>query len=112
MQANKKTVALIEPAAGNVNAAFQRATLARYAQLHHLEISHFSGERAPSAGAAGNPEHKNLINEIRSGAVGRLLVLADVRHAMPEDVLAECRNAGVEVTFVDVQQERGLTQAP
>jgi hypothetical protein len=53
-----------------------------------------------------------LINEIRSGAVGRLLVLGDVRHAIPEDVLAECRKAGVEVIFVDVQQERGLTQVP
>ena len=112
MQANKKTVALIEPAAGNLDAAFQKATLARYAQLHNLEIGHFCGERAPSAGAAGKTQHKDLINEIRSGAVGRLLVLADVRHAIPEDVLAECRKAGVEVIFVDVQQQRGLTQVP
>ncbi|HEX5732608.1 MAG TPA: hypothetical protein VF131_07215 [Blastocatellia bacterium] len=112
MQANKKTVALIEPAAGNLDAAFQRATLARYAQLHHIEIGHFCGERTPTAGAAGNPEHKDLISEIRGGGVVRLLVMADVRHAVPEDVLAECRKAGVEVIFVDVQQERGLTQVP
>ncbi|HKQ04832.1 MAG TPA: recombinase family protein [Blastocatellia bacterium] len=110
MQSNNRSVALIEPAAGNVDAAFQRATLKRYAESHHFEISHFCGDRAPLAGAAGNPEHKNLINEIRGGAVGRLLILADVRHAVPEEVLEECRKAGVEVIFVDVQQERGLTQ--
>ncbi len=112
MQANKRTVALIEPAAGNVNASFQRATLKRYAELHHFEVSHFFGDRAPLAGTAGNPEHRNLINEIRSGAVGRLLILADARHAVPEEILKESRKAGVEVIFVDVQQHRGLAQVP
>jgi hypothetical protein len=109
MQA-KKVVALIEPAAGNVDAAYQRAVLKRYAELHQIELGHLYGERAPLAGAAGAPRHRDLINDIKSGGVSRLLILADVRHAVPEDVLTVAQEAGVEVQFVDVQQERGLSQ--
>ena len=110
MQATKKTVALIETAAGNVDAAYQRAILTRYAELQQFEVDTIYGERAPLAGTAAAPEHRNVINDIKSGGVGRLLILADVRHAVPEEVLTEARNAGVEVKFVDVQQERGLSQ--
>ena len=109
MQA-RKTVALIEPAAGNVDAAYQRAILTRYAELHGFEVDTIFGERAPQAGAADSPEHRDLVNAIKSGGVGRLLILTDVRHAVPEDVLTEARNAQVEVKFVDVQQDRGLSQ--
>jgi hypothetical protein len=110
MQATKKTIALIETAAGNVDAAYQRAILTRYAELQQLEIGTTYGERAPLAGTAAAPDHRDVINDIKSGGVGRLLILADVRHAVPEAVLAEADNAGVEVKFVDVQQERGLSQ--
>jgi hypothetical protein len=110
MQAKKKIVALIEPAAGNVDAAYQRAVLKRYAELHRMEIDHMYGERAPLAGTAGEPRHRGLVNDIKSGGVSRLLILADVRHAVPEDVLKAAREAGVEVEFVDVQQHRGLAQ--
>jgi hypothetical protein len=110
MQAKKKIVALIEPAAGNVDAAYQRAVLKRYAELHDMEIDHMYGERAPLAGTAGSPRHGDLVNDIKSGGVGRLLILADVRHAVPEDVLTAAGKAGVEVEFIDVQQHRGLAE--
>jgi hypothetical protein len=110
MQAKKKTVALIEPAAGNVDAAYQRAVLKRYAELHHMELDHMYGERAPLAGTAGAPRHRDLVNDIKSGGVGRMLILADVRHAVPEEVLQAARQASVEVEFVDVQQHRGLAE--
>lgn len=110
MQATKKTIALIETAAGNVDAAYQKAILTRYAEMQKIEIGTTYGARAPQAGTADPTEHRNVINDIRSGGVGRLLILADVRHAVPEEVLTEARNAGVEVKFVDVQQERGLSQ--
>ena len=110
MQAKKKTVALVEPAAGNVDASFQRSVLTRYAQKHNLTIDWMIGERAPLAGASDNVEHRNLINEIKGGGVERLLILADVRHAVPESVIEASRASGVEVDFIDVQQERGLAQ--
>ena len=110
MQAKKKVVALIETAAGNVDAAYQRAILTRYAELHQMEVDTAYGERAPLAGAAAAPEHRNLVNDIKSGGVGHLLILADVRHAVPEEVLTAASEAGVEVKFVDVQQDRGLSQ--
>src|SRR5947199_2623106 len=50
MQATKKTVALIETAAGNVDAAYQRAILTRYAELQQFEVDTIYGQRAPSAG--------------------------------------------------------------
>jgi hypothetical protein len=37
-----------------------------------------------------------------------LLVVAEVLHAVPDEVLEECRKAGVKVDLIDVQQERGL----
>ena len=49
MQAKKKVVALIETAAGNVDAAYQRAILTRYAELHQMEVDTAYGERAPLA---------------------------------------------------------------
>ena len=110
MQAKKKTVALIEPAAGNVDAAYQKTVLKRYAELHRLEIDHMYGERVPLAGTADELRHRDLVNDIKSGGVGHLLILADVRHAVPEDVLQAARQANVEVEFVDVQQHRGLAQ--
>ncbi|HSB11541.1 MAG TPA: hypothetical protein VLM38_18780 [Blastocatellia bacterium] len=108
MQIKKKTVALVEPAAGNVDPVSQKAILARYANKHRLDVDLVIGEWSPSLGTAGEPEHRNLLNDIRDGGVGRLLVLADVRHAVPDNVLAECRKAGVKVDFIDVLQERGL----
>src|SRR5205085_1094073 len=107
MQAKKKTVVLIEPAAGNVDAAYQRAVLKRYAELHRLEIDHMYGEYTP---LAGEPRHRDLVNDIKSGGVSRLLILADVRHGLARDVLKAARKAGVEVEFVDVEQNRGLAQ--
>jgi len=109
MQIKRKTVALVESAAGNVDPISQKAILARYAAKHKLAIDLTIGEWTPSAGAAGEPKHRNLLNDIRDGGVGRLLVLAEVRHAVPDEVFEECRKAGVKVDFVDVQQERGLT---
>jgi hypothetical protein len=108
MQTKKKTVALVEPAAGNVNPISQKATLARYAHKHKLDIDLMIGEWTPSSGTAGPPEHRNLLNDIRDGGVGRLLVLAEVLHDVPEEVFEECRKAGVKVDLIDVQQERGL----
>jgi hypothetical protein len=67
------------------------------------------GEFSPSSGTAGKPEHSNLLNDIRDGGVGRLLVLAEVRHAVPDQVIDECRKTGVKVDFIDVQQEGGLS---
>lgn len=110
MQAKKKTVAMIEPTAGNVDASFQRTVLTRYAEKHDLTIDWTIGERAPLAGTAGDVEYRNLINEITQGTVGRLLILADARHEVPDNVIAAAREHGVEVDFVDVQQERGLAQ--
>lgn len=109
MQIKKKTVALVESAAGNVDPISQKAILSRYAHKHKLDIDLMVGERTPSSGAAGPPSHRNLLNDIREGGVGRLLVLAEVRHAIPDEVLEECRKAGVKVDFIDVQQESGLT---
>lgn len=108
MQIKKKTVALVESAAGNVDPISQKAILARYAAKHRLDIDLMIGEWTPSSGAAGEPQHRNLLNDIRDGGVGRLLVLVEVRHAVPDEVLEECRKAGVKVDFIDVQQERGL----
>jgi hypothetical protein len=110
MQSKKKTVALIEPAAGNVDAGFQKSTLTRYADLQKIEIDHVYGERVPLAGAAGNTEHEQVLNDIREGGVGLLLALAEVKHAVPTEILDACREAGAVVKFVDVQQERGLSQ--
>ncbi|MFY9608835.1 MAG: hypothetical protein WAU45_09505 [Blastocatellia bacterium] len=108
MQTKKKTVALVESSAGNVDPISQKAILTRYAAKHGFDIDSMIGEWTPSSGTAGKPEHRNLLNDIRDGGVGRLLVLIEVRHAVPEEVLEECRKAGVRVTFIDVQQERGL----
>jgi hypothetical protein len=108
MQNKKKTVALVEPAAGNVDPISQKAILRRYAGKHKLDIDLMIGEWAPSSGTAGEPEHRNLLNDIRDGGVGRLLVLTEVRHAVPDEVLEECRKAGVKVDLIDVQKERGL----
>jgi hypothetical protein len=110
MQAKKKTVALIEAAAGNVDSSFQKSVLTRYAEKHNLDIDNFVGDRTPREGAAGQTEHRDLLNNIREGGVGMLLVLSDARHAVPEEILEECRAAGATVKFVDVQEERGLTQ--
>jgi hypothetical protein len=110
MQAKKKTVALIEPAAGNIDASYQKAILVRYAEMHNIEIDKIYGERAPLAGTAGEAEHRNLLNDIKDGGVGLLLVLADARHAVPNEILDACRDEGVTLKFVDVQQERGLSQ--
>ena len=109
MQIKKKTIALVESAAGNVDPIAQKAILARYADKHRFDIDQMIGEWTPSSGTAGEPEHRNLVNDIRDGGVGRLLVLTEVRHAIPDEVLEECRNAGVKVEFIDVQQESGLT---
>lgn len=109
MQIKKKTVALVESAAGNVDPISQKAILARYAGKHKLKIDLMIGEWTPASGTAGEPEHRNLVNDIRDGGVGRLLVLLEARHAVPDEVLEECRKAGVKVDFIDVQQERGLT---
>jgi hypothetical protein len=111
MQA-KKTVALIEPTARNVDVAFQRATLADYAKKYNFEIDLFIGDRAPAAGTAGGVDHRNLVNDIKQGGVGQLLILADARSAVPEEVLDEAKEAGVTVKFVDVHQESGLGQTP
>lgn len=108
MQIKKKTVALVESAAGNVDPIAQKAILARYADKHRVHIDWMIGEWTPGSGTAGEPEHRNLLNDIRDGGVGRLLVLTEVRHAVPEEVLDECRKAGVKVDFIDVQLERGL----
>lgn len=108
MQTKKKTVALVESAAGNVDPISQKAILARYAAKHRFDIDLMIGEWTPSSGTAGEPEHRNLLNDIRDGGVGRLLVLTEVRHAVPGEVLEECRKAGVKVDFIDVQLERGL----
>jgi hypothetical protein len=110
MQARKKTVALIEPTARNVDVAFQRATLANYAKKYNFEIDLFIGDHAPVAGTAGPVDHRNLINDIKDGGVGQLLILADARHAVPEKVLEAAKESGAIVKFVDVQQERGLAQ--
>ena len=85
-----------------------KAILARYAAKHRIEVDLTIGEWTPGSGAAGEPEHRNLLNDIKDGGVGRLLVLVEVRHAVPDEVLDECRKAGVKVDFIDVQQERGL----
>lgn len=108
MQTKRKVVALIEPAAENVDPITQKAIIARYAKKHGFHIDWTIGEWAPESGAAGEPEHRNLINDIRDAGVDRLLVLADVKYIVPEAVLKECRKAGVKVDFIDVQQERGL----
>jgi hypothetical protein len=42
--------------------------------------------------------------------VGLLLILDDVRHAVPDEILSACRDAGVTVKFVNVLEERGLSQ--
>lgn len=110
MQAKRKNVALIESAAETADASYQKATLARYAEIHDIEIHKTYGERAPLAGAAGETEHKNLLNDIKDGGVGLLLALADVRHAVPDEILKACRELDVTVKFVDVQQDRGLAQ--
>jgi hypothetical protein len=109
MEPKRTTVALIEPAAGNVDADFQKAVLARYANKHGIEIDLMVGERVPHLGAPGLAEHRNLLNDIRSKRVGRLLVVADVRHALPQEFVSECEKAGVRLLFVDVSQEGGLT---
>ena len=103
----KKVVALVEPTAGNLDASFQEVTLRRYAERHGLGIDLLIGGRTPHAGASGKPEHRNLLNDINNGEVGRLLVLQEVRHYVPEELLTACRKAGVKVDFIDVQQERG-----
>jgi len=108
MQAKKKTIALIEPAAGNVDSSYQKAILARYAQLHNIKIDHIYGERAPLAGTAGEVDHGQVLNDIKDGGVGLLLVLSDVRHAIPQELFDACRESGVTVKMVDVQQDRGL----
>jgi hypothetical protein len=110
MQDKKKTVALIEPAAGTADQNHQKSILARYAQLHNIKIDHIYGERSPLAGAAGEVDHKQVLNDIKDGGVGLLLVLSDVRHSIPKEVFDACREAGVTVKMVDVQQERGLSQ--
>ncbi len=110
MQGKKKTVALVESAAGNVDASFQRTVLTRYAQKYNLTVDWMIGDRAPLAGTADDTEHRNLINEIKNGGVERLLILADVRHEVPETVIAAAREHDIAVDFVDVQQERGLAQ--
>jgi hypothetical protein len=108
MQTKKKVIALVEPQAGNVDPVTQKAILARYAEKHSIKIDQEIGGWTPEAGTAGKPEHRNLINDIRGGGVGRLLVLADVRHAIPEEVMAECRKAKIKVDFIDVLKEGGL----
>jgi hypothetical protein len=110
MQTKKETVGLIEPAAENVDASLQRATLMRYAAKHDIHIDYFVGERAPLAGRAGEPRHHDLLNNIKDGGVGLLLMLEDARQAVPEEILSACRDAGVEVKFVNVLEERGLSQ--
>jgi hypothetical protein len=112
MQAKKKTVALVEPDAGNVDASLQKSILTQYAKKHGIKIDVTYGERAPLAGAAGHLDHRNIINDVTSGGVGLLLVVQDVRHSVPEELLKECENAGVNVKFIDVQRERGLMQTP
>ncbi|HXG91003.1 MAG TPA: hypothetical protein VNN73_01375 [Blastocatellia bacterium] len=110
MQAKKKTVALIEPAAGNVDASYQKSILTRYAENNKFEIDQTYGERAPLAGTPGETEYADLLNDIKDGGVGLLLALEDVRHSLPREILDACRDAGVKVKFVDTQQERGLSQ--
>jgi hypothetical protein len=112
MQAKKKTVAIVEPDAGNVDASLQKYILTQYAKKHGIDIDVMYGERAPLAGAAGGIDHRNVINDVASGGVGLLLVVQDVRHAVPEELFKECEKAGVTVKFIDVQQERGLMQTP
>jgi hypothetical protein len=112
MQAKKKTVAIVEPDAGNIDASLQKYILTQYAKKHGISIDVMYGERAPLAGAAGRIDHRNVINDVRSGGVGLLLVVQDVRHSVPEELLKECEKAGVKVKFIDVQQESGLMQTP
>jgi hypothetical protein len=112
MQAKKKTVALVEPDAGNIDSSLQKSILTRYADKHGIDIDTMYGERTPLAGAAGGVKHRDVINDIRGGGVGLLLIVQDVRHAVPEELLKECENAGVTLKFIDVQQERGLMQTP
>jgi hypothetical protein len=110
MQAKRQNVALIETAAGNVDASIQRATLTQYAAKHNIEIDNIVGERAPSAGRAGEPDHRDLLNNIRDGGVGLLLIMEDVRHSVSDEVLSACRDADVTVKFVNALEERGLSQ--
>jgi hypothetical protein len=110
MQAKRKNVALIETSSGNIDASLQKATLTRYAAKHNIEIDNIVGERAPAAGAAGAPEHGDLLNDIRQGGVGLLLILDDVRHAVPDEILSACRDADVKIKFVNALEERGLSQ--
>jgi hypothetical protein len=105
---HRKTVALIEPQAQNVDPHTQKFILSRYAEKHGMRIDLIIGERAPELGAAGAPEHRNLLNEIRAGGVDRVLVLAEVKHAVPAELQAECRKQHVKLELVDVQQEGGL----
>ncbi|HWP45151.1 MAG TPA: hypothetical protein VNO14_18055 [Blastocatellia bacterium] len=108
MQDKKKVVALIEPQAGNVDPITQKAILSRYAEKHRIKIDRKIGEQAPESGTAGDPGHRDLINDIRDGGVERLLVLSNVKYMIPEEVLIECRKANVKVDFIDVQREGGL----
>ena len=108
MQLKRQVVALIEPAAQNVDANTQKAVIARYAAKHGLEIDWTIGEGARGSGTAAEPEHRNLINNIRNRGVARLLVLAEVEYLVPPMLLEECRKTGVKVDFIDVQRERGL----
>ena len=112
MQAKKKTVALVEPDAGNIDSSLQKSILTRYAEKHGIHIDTMYGERAPLAGAPGGIDHRDVINDIKSGGVGLLLVVQDARHAVLEELLQECEKAGATVKFIDVQQERGLMQTP
>jgi hypothetical protein len=110
MQAKKKTIALIEPAAGDVDSSYQKAILVRYAQSHNIKIDHIYGERAPQAGTAGEIDHRQVLNDIKDGGVGLLLVLSDVQHVIPKELFDACRESGVTVKIVDVQQDRGLAE--
>jgi hypothetical protein len=109
MQKKRKVIGLIEPQASNIDATTQKAILSRYAHKHKIKIDKQVGQWAPESGAAGEPEHLDLLNDIEDGGVERLLVLADVKHAIPEEIFAECRKAHVKVDLIDVQQEQGLT---
>lgn len=108
MQTKKEVVALIEPQASNLDPITQKSILSRYAEKHGIRIDRRVGEQVPQAGVAGEPGHRNLLNDIKDGRVERLLVLSDVKYVIPEEVFIECRKANVKVDLIDIQREGGL----
>jgi hypothetical protein len=45
-----RTIALVEPAAGNIDAVIQKFVLRRYADKHNLKIDLTIGGQAPQSG--------------------------------------------------------------